>query len=125
MKTEVGLIAKNLVGSRAIIHGLGERGDIEKSTRAKQKDPAVLTLRGPFVLIPAITYFRTGGHYHRPWKLNCRVRNGNECGLPGMVTGNSQVRQSLAEPHSLVGIKFGSSRVACKLLGCVTRLELF
>ena len=38
-------------------------------------------------MFPAMTYFRTGGHYHRPWKLNCRVRNGNECGLPGIVTG--------------------------------------
>ncbi len=27
------------------------------------------------------------GYYHRPWKLNGRVRNGNGCGLPGMVTG--------------------------------------
>jgi hypothetical protein len=26
-------------------------------------------------------------HYHRPWMLNGRVRNGNGCGHPGMVTG--------------------------------------
>ena len=28
---------------------------------------------------PAMTYFHTFRHYHRPWWLNCRVRNGNEC----------------------------------------------
>ena len=39
--------------------------------------------------IPAITYFRTCGHYHRPCELNDRVRNGNECDLAGKVTGNS------------------------------------
>jgi hypothetical protein len=27
------------------------------------------------------------GHYHRLWKLNCRVRDGNGCDLPDMVTG--------------------------------------
>jgi hypothetical protein len=28
-------------------------------------------------------------HYHRPWMLNGRVRNGNGCGHPGMLTGKS------------------------------------
>lgn len=27
-------------------------------------------------------------HYHRLWKLNYRVRYGNGCDLPDMVTGN-------------------------------------
>jgi hypothetical protein len=27
-------------------------------------------------------------HYHRPRMLNGRVRNGNGCGHPGVVTGN-------------------------------------
>ena len=27
-------------------------------------------------------------HYHRLWKLNYRVRDGNGCDLPDMVTGN-------------------------------------
>ena len=40
-------------------------------------------------MIPAITYFRTCGHYHRPEELNDRVRNGNECDLAGLVTGKS------------------------------------
>lgn len=31
------------------------------------------------------TYFRTGRHYHRLWKLNYCVRNGNRCFLPDMV----------------------------------------
>lgn len=26
-------------------------------------------------------------HYHRLWKLNCRVRDGNGCDLPDMITG--------------------------------------
>ena len=39
---------------------------------------------------PAITCFRTLRHYHRLWKLNGRVRNGNECDLPDMVTGIRQ-----------------------------------
>jgi hypothetical protein len=38
-------------------------------------------------MIPAMTYFRTFRHYHRPKELNGRVRNGNECFLPGKVTG--------------------------------------
>lgn len=38
-------------------------------------------------MFPAITYFRTGGHYHRPYELNGRVRNGNVCFLTGIVTG--------------------------------------
>lgn len=44
-------------------------------------------------MIPAITYFRTGRHYHRLQGLNCRVRNGNECGPPDMVTGKSRERK--------------------------------
>lgn len=28
-------------------------------------------------------------HYHRPWMLNGRVRNGNGCGHPNMVTGKT------------------------------------
>lgn len=37
-------------------------------------------------LIPAITYSRGGCHYHRPRMLNGRVRNGNGCDHPGMLT---------------------------------------
>ncbi len=45
--------------------------------------------------IPAITYFRACRHYHRPQELNDRVRNGNECGLMGIVTGKEHgVRSS-------------------------------
>lgn len=47
-------------------------------------------------MIPAITYFRTCRHYHRPQELNCRVRNGNECGLLGKFTGKLHVRQLVA-----------------------------
>lgn len=71
-------------------------------------------LRG-LKMIPAITYFRTCGHYHRPGKLNCRVRNGNECGLPGIVTGNSQVgqlKENLRAATPAGCHKKGSGRVA-------------
>ena len=37
---------------------------------------------------PAMTYFRTVGHYHRLHVLNGRVRNGNVCFHMDMVTGN-------------------------------------
>ena len=42
---------------------------------------------GGAVSKPAMTYFRTFGHYHRPQLLNGRVRNGNACFQLGMVTG--------------------------------------
>lgn len=45
-------------------------------------------------MFPAITYFRTGGHYHRPCELNGRVRNGNVCFLTGIVTG---IRESASK----------------------------
>ncbi len=38
--------------------------------------------------VPAMTYFRTFRHYHRLQQLNGRVRDGNECFLQDMVTGN-------------------------------------
>ena len=53
-----------------------------------------------------MTYFRAGGHYHRPQELNDRVRNGNAWCLLGKVTGKQQVRQP--EPHSPVGIKMAA-----------------
>jgi hypothetical protein len=43
-------------------------------------------------MVPAITYFRTFRHYHRPEKLNDRVRNGNVCFLLGKVTGERAER---------------------------------
>jgi hypothetical protein len=49
-----------------------------------QKNPALVECG---VKDPAITCFRTFRHYHRPGKLNGRVRNGNACDLPGMFTG--------------------------------------
>ena len=48
--------------------------------------------------IPAMTYFRTCGHYHRPCELNDRVRNGNACDLAGLVTGNSTDERCPASP---------------------------
>ena len=40
------------------------------------------------------TYFRAGGHYHRPGKLNYCVRDGNRCDLSGMVAKESPLRSS-------------------------------
>ena len=64
--------------------------------RSEHKKPRTQRVRGK--KDPAITYFRTVGHYHRPGKLNGRVRNGNACDLPGMVTG---IRRSGDETRSV------------------------
>ena len=58
---------------------------------------------------PAITCFRTLRHYHRLWKLNGRVRNGNECDLPDMVTG---IRQQYGEALLPLYTNGGNKRVA-------------
>ena len=40
------------------------------------------------IIAPALTYFRAK-HYHRPFLLNDRVRDGNGCDQEGNGTGNS------------------------------------
>ena len=45
---------------------------------------------------PAITDSRASRHYHRPWMLNGRVRNGNGCGHPGLLTGKALAYQQVA-----------------------------
>ena len=45
-------------------------------------------------MVPARTYFRACGHYHRPGGLNGRVRNGNACGPPGLTAGERPGRWS-------------------------------
>ena len=71
-------------------------------------------------MIPAITYFRTGRHYHRPQELNCRVRNGNECDILGKVTGKLRMRYELIVLRRRAGAlhpqvyKNGSGRVYLK-----------
>src|SRR5262249_29466181 len=52
---------------------------------AQEKSPAA-EATGLSKKIPAITYSRVKGHYHRPWMLNGRVRNGNGCDHPGKLT---------------------------------------
>lgn len=43
-------------------------------------------------------------HYHRPRKLNDRVRDGNGCGLPGMVTGKERpIRAVRDRPLKITG----------------------
>ena len=84
-------------GARRVTHRRRHcRDGYGGSYSSESKKPAILSNRRFFEMIPAITYFRTGRHYHRPRELNCRVRNGNECDLPGKVTGKSQ-RRSPAE----------------------------
>ena len=56
-------------------------------TRSGKQKPPPGCPGGVFQNYPAITYSRAKGHYHRPWMLNGRVRNGNGCDQPGMVTG--------------------------------------
>ena len=79
---------------------------IKKGPKETKKPAVRITLMDElqvFCMIPAITYFRTGRHYHRLQELNCRVRNGNECGLLDIVTGNPRVRQDteVSRLHSL------------------------
>jgi hypothetical protein len=50
--------------------------------------------------IPAMTYFRACGHYHRPRELNGRVRNGNVCFLTRKVTGKA-LRSRLRERRGI------------------------
>lgn len=63
-----------------------------------------------------MTYFRTCGYYHRPWQLNGRVRNGNVCFLPGMLTGKQRVRQLEISPDRTHPPVFRPPR---RLRGCV------
>ena len=60
-------------------------------------------------------------HYHRPRVLNGRVRDGNGCGHPGMVTGKSCV-DSIGQSAS---VTIGRDNVASKssALRRVTRVE--
>jgi hypothetical protein len=57
-------------------------------------------------VVPAITYFRTFQHYHRPEELNDRVRNGNVCFLLGKVTGERQGRRRPAGSCLVRGLQF-------------------
>lgn len=52
-----------------------------------KKPPTAQRAAGGLMNNPAMTYFRTGMHYHRPLLLNGRVRNGNACLQQGIVTG--------------------------------------
>ena len=56
------------------------------------------------------TYFRAGGHYHRPRKLNYCVRYGNRCDLSGVVAKESPLRSS-SEALIFWGGSFGKARV--------------
>ncbi len=73
---------------------MGVEFDATNAGRAQKKLGAKITpSRGRFeksLQNPAITYFRADGHYHRPWGLNGRVRNGNVCFRPGIVTGSDE-----------------------------------
>ena len=66
------------------------------------------------------TYFRAGGHYHRPEKLNYCVRDGNRCDLSGMVAKESPLRSS-SEALIIWMVLFGKARVG---LGGSVKTEL-
>ena len=55
-------------------------------------------------MIPAMTYFRAVGHYHRLYELNGRVRNGNVWNLIDIVTGKLQTRQRKPAALGLFGL---------------------
>ena len=40
--------------------------------------------------------------YHRPWMLNGRVRNGNGCDHPGMLTGRRMGVLGIAEDSGYI-----------------------
>ena len=54
---------------------------------AKKTDPRERLLTGVGVVKIRRYLLSRLWHYHRLWKLNCRVRDGNGCDLPDMVTG--------------------------------------
>lgn len=76
-------------------------GETDRNRKQRNKKPLPKEGRGLY-RNPAITYFRTGGHYHRPQQLNGRVRNGNACGLLGIVTGRNRGTNRESRPHSSV-----------------------
>ena len=67
---------------------------------------------GRFNKLPAITYSRACRHYHWPWMLNGRVRNGNGCDHPGMFTEKDQV--PLAASRSDQGFRNGNQERALR-----------
>src|SRR5207244_11729030 len=62
--------------------------------RGRSKKARGLLRPRAFEKNPAITYSRGRSHYHWPWMLNGRVRNGNGCGHPGKLTGIAAARRS-------------------------------
>src|ERR1700722_3716311 len=55
--------------------------------RAHGNTTAPLGLAAGRSKIPGNDLLSPAKDYHRPWMLNGRVRNGNGCGHPGMLTG--------------------------------------
>src|SRR5262245_50047704 len=68
------------VEARSLGSGLEFRVRVRAQTKTPRGDP-----RGVFEK-SGDTYFRAGGHYHRPEKLNDCVRNGDRCDLFSMFT---------------------------------------
>ena len=66
-------------------------GDADRSTKTARTAEAVRAERK--IRRYLLSRF---GHYHRLWKLNYRVRDGNGCDLPDMVTGKYRVRRRRA-----------------------------
>ena len=60
---------------------------------------------------PATTYFlRREAQYHRRGRLNGRVRKGNGCGPPALVTGQNSIRRFKAGPPRFGGGPSASHR---------------
>ncbi len=91
---------------RPLLRANKARGERIGASRVRKKRTAHGGVREPSQMVPAITYFRTFQHYHRPEELNDRVRNGNECFPPGKVTGKRQERRRPA--RTCLGIKEGA-----------------
>ena len=57
----------------------GQETHPERDRPRNKKSPSAFGRRARS-RTPAMPYSRVSRHYHRPWMLNGRVRNGNGCG---------------------------------------------
>src|SRR5260370_30150491 len=69
-----------------------------------RKNPAWLSPGGVRKRNPGNNLLSRFTHYHWPWMLNGRVRNGNGCDHPGMLTGKLLVAVLMDRHRSKKGL---------------------
>ena len=72
------------MSSKCILGGTGRSG--KKKVNRKRRTPREVNHEG--FNGPGNNLLSPSTDYHRPWMLNGRVRNGNGCDHPGMLTGS-------------------------------------